>query len=106
MEKILLYQHIELLIHLTSHLNYLISHIRLRDYVFTFRADSSGTTIHGNQSSVPPVQSVDADYELLNGHTSTATEKYQYKMSCNANDETELGGFGFNIDGLIAYIAP
>lgn len=90
----------------TSHLNYLISHVRLRDNVFTFRADGSGTTIHGNQSSVPPVQHVDADYDLLNGHTSTATSKYKYKMNCNANDETELGGFAFNIDGLIAYIAP
>ena len=30
----------------------------------------------------------------------------RYQFDCNANDETNLGGFIFQLDGLIAYINP
>jgi hypothetical protein len=93
----------------TSHLNYLISHVRVADYLFSFRADGSGTTIHSdtNLPAPPVVKSINAEYELFNGHTSLSNRaKYQYKFSCNANDETELGGFGLSIDGLTAFVAP
>ena len=91
----------------TSHLNFIISHVHGGDYVHTF--ESTETTIHSNATPQPPNDTAEliADFKLK-GHTDSAvpTRTYQYRFSVNANDERELGGFWFNLEGLTAYIAP
>jgi len=76
----------------TSHLNYIVSHVALGDYVPKF--DSVNTNVNSN--GVAGTIGLDMEYDT----------NLRYQFSCNANDETNLGGFIFQLDGLIAYINP
>jgi hypothetical protein len=76
----------------TSHLNYIISHVRLGDYVPKF--DNINTNVNSNAAAGTIPLNMEYNANL------------RYQFSCNANDETNLGGFIFQLDGLIAYINP
>ena len=76
----------------TSHLNYVVSHVRIGDYVPKF--DNANTNVNSNVA--PGTIGLDMEYDT----------NLRYQFSCNANDETNLGGFIFQLDGLIAYINP
>ena len=76
----------------TSHLNYVVSHVRSGEYVPKF--DNANTNVNSN--ALPGTIPLNMEYDA------TLT----YPFSCNANDETNLGGFIFQLDGLIAYIDP
>ena len=76
----------------TSHLNYVVSHVRLGDYVPKF--DNANTNVNSNSASGTIALNMEYD----------AAARYQF--DCNANDESNLGGFIFQLDGLIAYINP
>ena len=76
----------------TSHLNYIISHVRNGDYVPKF--DNANTNVNSNAAA--GTISLDMEYNA----------NLRYQFDCNANDESNLGGFIFQLDGLIAYIDP
>jgi hypothetical protein len=76
----------------TSHLNYIISHVRNGDYVPKF--DNANTNVNSNAAA--GTISLDMEYDA----------NLRYQFDCNANDESNLGGFIFQLDGLIAYIDP
>jgi hypothetical protein len=76
----------------TSHLNYIVSHVRSGDYVPKF--DNANTNVNSNALSGTIPLNMEYDATLT------------YPFSCNANDESNLGGFIFQLDGLIAYIDP
>ena len=76
----------------TSHLNYIISHVRLGDYVPKF--NNANTNVNSNSASGTIALNMEYD----------AAARYQF--DCNANDESNLGGFIFQLDGLTAYINP
>jgi len=76
----------------TSHLNYIVSHVRSGEYVPKF--DNANTNVNSN--ALPGTIPLNMEYDA------TLT----YPFSCNANDESNLGGFIFQLDGLIAYIDP
>jgi hypothetical protein len=76
----------------TSHLNYIISHVRNGDYVPKF--DNASTNVNSNAAS--GTIGLDMSYNA----------NLRYQFTCNANDESNLGGFIFQLDGLIAYINP
>jgi hypothetical protein len=75
----------------TSHLNYIISHVISGESVPQFKTPSN--IIHS----------------LAGGGTSDLNLDFPigtYPFSCNANDETEIGGFFMSITGLTAFISP
>jgi len=76
----------------TSHLNYIISHVTSGESVPQFK---TGTNIV---------------HSLAGGGTSDLNldfpAAYTYPFTCNANDETEVGGFFLSITGLTAFISP
>ena len=75
----------------TSHLNYIISHVISGESVPQFKTPSN--IIHS----------------LAGGGTSDLNLDFPigtYPFSCNANDETEIGGFFMTITGLTAFISP
>ena len=76
----------------TSHLNYIVSHVTLGEFVPKF--DNANTNVNSNAAS--GTIALDLEYDA------TLT----YPFSCNANDEQEVGGFRFILDGLTAYIDP
>jgi hypothetical protein len=76
----------------TSHLNYIVSHVRSGEHVPKF--DNVNTNVNSN--ALPGTIPLNMEYDA------TLT----YPFSCNANDESNLGGFIFQLDGLIAYIDP
>jgi hypothetical protein len=76
----------------TSHLNYIVSHVRSGEFVPKF--DNANTNV--NSSAVPATVPLAMEYDA------TLT----YPFTCNANDESNLGGFIFQLDGLVAYIDP
>ena len=77
----------------TSPLNYLISHVTAGEYIPDFA--SASTNIHsGAASGTQPVT------------ISFKGAPYVYPFSCDANDEEQLGGFTFILDGLTAYLDP
>lgn len=76
----------------TSHLNYIISHVRNGDYVPKF--DNINTNVNSNAAAGTIPLNMEYNANL------------RYQFDCNANDETNLGGFIFQLDGLIAYIDP
>jgi hypothetical protein len=76
----------------TSHLNYIISHVRTGEYVPKF--SSLNTNVNSNAAS--GTVGLDMEYDV----------NLRYQFDCNANDESNLGGFIFQLDGLIAYINP
>jgi hypothetical protein len=76
----------------TSHLNYIVSHVRSGDYVPKF--DNANTNVNSNAAS--GTVGLDMEYDV----------NLRYQFDCNANDESNLGGFIFQLDGLIAYINP
>ena len=77
----------------TSLTNNLISHVRSGEYVPQYASASSVM----NSSPASGVQPVELDYDPA----------LTYPFTCDANDETNLGGFGWvELDGLIAYLDP
>lgn len=77
----------------TSIANNVISHVRSGEYVPKYQ---SATSVM-NSSPVAGAQPVTLDYDV----------NLTYPFSCDGNDETNLGGFGWiQLDGLIAYIEP
>jgi hypothetical protein len=76
----------------TSHLNYIISHVRTGEYVPKF----SSLNTNVNSNAVSGTVGLDMEYDV----------NLRYQFDCNANDESNLGGFIFQLDGLIAYINP
>lgn len=78
----------------TSHLNYIISHVQSGQQVPQFR--TSTNTVHSS-TATGTSENVVLDYDDTN---------LVYPFSCNANDEDELGGFLFVLDGLTAFLEP
>jgi hypothetical protein len=77
----------------TSLTNNLVSHVRSGEYVPQYASASSVM----NSSPASGVQPVELDYDPA----------LTYPFTCDANDETNLGGFGWvELDGLIAYLDP
>jgi len=76
----------------TSHLNYIVSHVRSGEFVPKF--DNANTNVNSNAlaGTIP----LDMEYNA----------NLTYQFTCNANNELNLGGFIFQLDGLIAYIDP
>jgi len=76
----------------TSHLNYIVSHVRSGEFVPKF--DNANTNVNSNAlaGTIP----LDMEYNA----------NLTYPFTCNANNELNLGGFIFQLDGLIAYIDP
>jgi len=76
----------------TSHLNYIISHVVSGESVPQFK--TSTNIVHS----------------LAGGGTSDLNldfpSAYTYPFTCNANDETDLGGFTLSLNGLTAFISP
>jgi hypothetical protein len=94
----------------TSIANNLISHVRVGEYVPLYQnanstissSPNSGST---NAISLPTPLAPDTQYvnNLALDYSSTLT----YPFSCNANDENQIGGFGWiELDGLISYLNP
>jgi hypothetical protein len=80
----------------TSPLNYLISHVRSGDFLPDFASASTNINsgIFASGSGVTPVE---IDFK---------TAPYTYPFSCDANQQDQIGGFSFILDGLIAYLDP
>jgi hypothetical protein len=78
--------------HNTSHLNYIVSHVRSGEFVPKF--DNANTNVNSNALAGTIPLEMEYDAALT------------YPFSCNANDEQEVGGFRFVLDGLTAYIDP
>ena len=76
----------------TSHLNYIVSHVRSGDNVPEF------ANIVTNVNSHPGAGNIGLDLRY------SATNIYPF--SCNANDEQQVAGFRIQLDGLFAYIDP
>lgn len=76
----------------TSHLNYIISHVTQDEFVPKF--DFASNIIY---SKVTPAGTSDLNLNFPD---------YRYPFSCNANDEEQVGGFVFKLDGLTAFIGP
>jgi hypothetical protein len=76
----------------TSHLNYVVSHVRAGDNVPDFANNNTNVNSNTGAGTI----GLDIEYSATN----------VYPFSCNANDEQQLGGFIFILDGLIAYIDP
>jgi hypothetical protein len=76
----------------TSHLNYIVSHVIAGDNVPDFA--NANTNINSNTGA--GTIGLDLQYSATN----------IYPFSCNANDETQVGGFRILLDGLTAYIDP
>lgn len=75
----------------TSIANNLISHLRASEYVPQYQ----GSTMATNPTS--GTQNVTLNYD----------PNLQYEFNCDANDQTQIGGFGWlQLDGLIAYLEP
>ena len=76
----------------TSHLNYIVSHVRSGEHVPKF----NNVNTNVNSNALPGTIPLNMEYDA------TLT----YPFSCNANDESNLGGFIFQLEVLIAYIDP
>jgi hypothetical protein len=80
----------------TSHLNYIISHVISGQNVPQFKTSSN--IVHSKPVPTPPspyTSDLNLDFPIGT-----------YPFSCNANDETEIGGFFMSITGLTAFISP
>jgi hypothetical protein len=75
----------------TSPLNYLISHVTAGEYLPDFA--SASTNI--NSGAASGTQPVTISFKSL-----------QYPFSCDANQQDQIGGFSFTLDGLTAYLDP
>ena len=76
----------------TSHLNYVVSHVRLGDYVPLFNNINTNVNSNAASGTIP----LDMEYDAT----------LRYPFACNANDETQVAGFRIQLDGLVAYIDP
>ena len=75
----------------TSIANNLISHVRTGEFVPQYQ----GSTMATNPASGTQTVTLNYDPALT------------YPFDCDANDQTQLGGFGWvQLDGLIAYLEP
>jgi len=75
----------------SSHLRYITSNVRAGEKVPNFL--SNNTNIHNDPAS--GIQVLNVDYNT-----------FEYPFDCNAGLESEIGGFAFRLDGLIAYVDP
>jgi len=76
----------------TSHLNYIISHVISGESVPQFK--TSTNIVHSLAAG--GTSDLNLDFPAA----------YTYPFTCNANDETEVGGFFLSITGLTAFISP
>ena len=76
----------------TSHLNYIVSHVTASDNVPLFASANTNVNSNGGSGATPLTMDFSASLT--------------YPFSCNANDETQVGGFRIQLDGLVAYIDP
>jgi hypothetical protein len=76
----------------TSHLNYVVSHVIAGDNVPDFANNNTNVNSNTGAGTI----GLDLEYSATN----------VYPFSCNANDEQQVGGFIFILDGLMAYIDP
>ena len=76
----------------TSHLNYIVSNVISGNNVPNFA--SANTNVNSNTGA--GTISLALEYSATN----------IYPFSCNANNETQVGGFRILLDGLTAYIDP
>ena len=87
----------------TGHMNTIISHVHAGQFVPNY--DSVTSSLHSNASS--GVQPVQLDFSL-SGHTqgSLTPKNFKYRMTVNANDERQIGGFAFSLNSLRVYLNP
>jgi len=76
----------------TSHINYIVSHVTSGEFVPSF--NNAATNV--NSSSVSGTTGLDISFNSAQ----------TYPFSCNANDEQQIGGFRFSLDGLTAFVEP
>ena len=75
----------------SSHLRYITSNVRSGEQVPNFI--STNTNIHNDPTS--GTQPLNVQFN-----------SFEYPFDCDAGEETQIGGFGFRLDGLIAYLDP
>ena len=92
----------------SSHLRYITSNVTAGEKVPNF--SSSQSTVHSspfsgsvNAVSLPAPLAPDTQY--LNNLT-TLYNTFTYPFTCDAGLESQIGGFGVILDGLIAYVDP
>ena len=76
----------------TSHLNYIVSNVISGDNVPNFASTNTNVNSNTGAGTIP----LALEYSATN----------IYPFSCNANNETQVGGFRILLDGLTAYIDP
>ena len=83
----------------TSIPNNIISHVTLNDYVGKY--DNPASNIGSNPSDLTQ------PLELYYDSTTGIAPGFRYPFSCNANDQNQVGGFGWvYLDGMTAYLEP
>ena len=80
----------------SSHLRYITSKVTAGEEVPVYT--NAATTIH---SAPAPGGTVSVDVAFGGGGALPT-----YPFSCDAGEETQIGGFSFRLDGLIAYLDP
>jgi hypothetical protein len=93
----------------TSHLNYVISHVRAGEHVPNYQTSSSVISSSPNTGTINTITlpaPLAPDTQYVNNIQLNFPAAYTYPFSCNANDENDLGGFRFNLTGLTAFISP
>jgi len=92
----------------SSHLRYITSNVTSGEYVPNFI--NAASTVHSspntgltNTVALPAPLAPDTQY-LNNLNTNYNT--FTYPFSCDAGDESQIGGFTVRLDGLIAYVDP
>ena len=76
----------------TSHLNYVVSHVRSGEHVPLF----NNVNTNVNSNALPGTIPLNMEYDAA----------LTYPFSCDANDESQVAGFRIQLDGLVAYIDP
>ena len=96
--------------HSTSLLNNLISHVRDNQFVPKYQSASSVMASSPNSGTLDTITlpaPLAPDTQYVSNTKLDYDSTLRYEFDCDANDETNLGGFGFiDLDGLIAYLDP
>jgi hypothetical protein len=90
----------------SAHINHIVSHVRNGEYVPNYgnKANEGGTKIHSNPTK--GVDSGEIDFTLQGHYDNNTSGNFIYRFDCNANDERDLGGFTYILDGLVAFVPP
>lgn len=92
-----------------SPLRYITSLVRVGEHIPNFT--SANSTVHSSPNSgvtneIAQPAPLAADNQYINNLALDYDATPTWPFSCNAAEVTNLGGFAFRIDGLMAYIAP